>query len=73
MAVTEILCFEPGSVKGKKQYQCIAKHEVAITALAGDRRRWKKKFFHASHRLDKAGWELFENGQYNQTRRMIFY
>jgi len=42
MAVTEILCFESGSVKGKKQYQCIAKHEVGIRALAGDRRRWPK-------------------------------
>jgi len=30
-----------------------------------------KKFFHASHRLDIVGWELFENGQYNQTRQMI--
>jgi len=42
MAVTEVLCFESGSVKGKKQYQCIAKHEAAIRALAGDRRRWPK-------------------------------
>jgi len=42
MAVTEVLCFESGSVKGKKQYQCIAKHDVAIRALAGDRRRWPK-------------------------------
>ena len=44
MAVTEVLCFESGSVKGKKEYQCIAKHEVAIRAVAGDRRRWPKNF-----------------------------
>jgi len=30
-----------------------------------------QQFFHASHRPDKVGWELFENGQYNQRKRMI--
>jgi len=42
MAVTEVLCFESGSVKGKKQYQSTAKHEVAIRALAGEKRWWPK-------------------------------